>query len=141
MKTSQEIRIENIRAIIEDKFNGRQKDFAEHLGLNRNTVSRWMGSNAVKSNVSDSTARNIEAAIGLEIGYLDHSHSETVRDINKDLTEMRRHFKEFAAMATASETPVDPVIIFDAAHATLEAKYHGKEANPLQFFLKAHTSD
>lgn len=71
MKSTSEIRRENLKGIVSENFGGKQIRLATALQTQPNLVSRWL--NGVKS-IGDSVARKIEAAAQKPVNWLDSEH-------------------------------------------------------------------
>jgi hypothetical protein len=75
MKSIEEIRIDNLRTVIDTQFNGRQVDFAEAIGIQQpNYVSRMLsGAKGIGSDM----CRKIEAVGKKPDFWMDYDHSES----------------------------------------------------------------
>ncbi|TQV82833.1 helix-turn-helix domain-containing protein [Aliikangiella coralliicola] len=135
MQTIHEIRLTNVRGILLKYANGKQKILAEKLKLNPNTVSRWLGDNENRANISDDSARTIENLLGLEIGFMDNTHTQL------DIKKVRKYFSDYASIAAASPKTVNPLIIFDAALARWEAEIVDPKTNPMDIFMNLQTDN
>lgn len=69
MSTVIETRRQNLATLIERA--GGQAALARKIGKDKNQVNQWMG-RAGKRNISDASARQVETAMGLPEGWLDH---------------------------------------------------------------------
>lgn len=61
-------RIERVRKLIDEKFNGNQADFSRAIGKAPAQVNQWLNG---YRNIGDGVALNIEKSLGLPQGYLD----------------------------------------------------------------------
>ena len=61
-------RIERVRKLIDEKFNGNQADFSRASGKAPAQVNQWLNG---YRNIGDGVALNIEKSLGLPQGYLD----------------------------------------------------------------------
>ncbi|WP_369064758.1 helix-turn-helix domain-containing protein [Burkholderia gladioli] len=62
----------HLKSLIDTEFNGSQKEFAEHIGVKAPQVSRWLsGTTSDARNISEASARAIEAKCGKLAGWLD----------------------------------------------------------------------
>ena len=61
-------RIEQVRKLIDEKFNGNQADFSRAIGKAPAQVNQWLNG---YRNIGDGVALNIEKSLGLPQGYLD----------------------------------------------------------------------
>jgi SOS-response transcriptional repressor LexA len=80
MKGVYDVRRENLRALIAEKFSARQVEFAEHMEYEPSFVSRLLSERkGSKQNIGNKLARDIETRVGLETNWLDVPHSELRR--------------------------------------------------------------
>ena len=77
MRTSADIRRENLRYLIDTKFQGVNNRIAKHLGVQPMQISRVFHSGESARNVGDKLARKVEVGLGLESGWLDQDHAKT----------------------------------------------------------------
>ncbi|MGK8893721.1 hypothetical protein [Burkholderia gladioli] len=62
----------HLKHLIDSEYGGSQKRFADHVGIKPSQISRWVSTSGVDSrNISETSARNIEALCGKQQGWLD----------------------------------------------------------------------
>lgn len=62
----------HLKSLIDTEFNGSQKEFAEYIGVKAPQVSRWLsGTTSDARNISEASARAIEAKCAKPAGWLD----------------------------------------------------------------------
>ena len=77
MRTSADIRRENLRYLIDTKFQGVKNRLANHVGVAHMQIARIFHAGETARNVGDKLARKIEAGCGLETGWLDQDHAQS----------------------------------------------------------------
>lgn len=128
MKTISEIRRENLRLIMNSRPQAK-KDFAGDLEISPSQLTHIVGANP-KRNIGDDLAREIEARLYLEIGWLDNVHFskdmdrfiDRVMNLNKDGIEFmavqlevaetiisKKSYQEFAKGVEDKRVKSEPV--------------------------------
>ena len=77
MRTSADIRRENLRYLIDTKFQGVKNRLANHIGVTHMQIARIFHAGESARNVGDRLARKIEAGCDLATGWLDQDHAKT----------------------------------------------------------------
>lgn len=100
-KDINEIRKENLRLVIEQKFDGKQVTIANLLECAPNIISRYLSSSITKShrNISSSMARRIEIVSDAPRGWLDTLH----RDFSTSFAPQDKPFTSLEIHETLSE--------------------------------------
>ena len=102
MRTAAEIRRENLRYILDSQFQGIVGRMARRVGKQYMQIARIFDSNeAARKNCGDKVARDIEASLGLEKGWLDQDHAKSddlVRQIEVLDTEGRLVIESMIAL-------------------------------------------
>ena len=75
MRTSQEIRRENLRYLIQTKYNGVANQMAKDTGIAQMQIARVFLKTKNSREVGEVLARRIEEACGLESGWMDQIHA------------------------------------------------------------------
>ena len=69
------IRLENVKRLLEERWDGNKSRMEKDLGLSQSTVGKWFSRN----NVPDAPARKIEEHLGMDPGALDRSAEPPLR--------------------------------------------------------------
>ena len=92
-----EVRRENLRRLIDEKFNGRDADFARYCGMEPARISQVLSKTYRDGkNFGEKAARNIEQAAGLPLLFLDQSeqtpsvHAAAEGAISDNLSKSQR---------------------------------------------------
>lgn len=67
-----------LKALIDEKFGGKQADFARAIGRSPSSVWQWLSGHR---NVGEKVAREIERKLRLPSGYLDHDPDRLARNL------------------------------------------------------------
>jgi len=78
VKTSQEIRLENLRSLCA-KFKTKAH-FARHLGKSPAHVGNWFLETSTTASIGHAAARQIEERMRLPKGWLDNDHTRLLTD-------------------------------------------------------------
>lgn len=71
------IRLNNLKTVLEQDFGDKQVLLANAIGVAANNISRYFSGNQKhRRNISDETARAIEAATGRPFGWMDIHHGQ-----------------------------------------------------------------
>ena len=76
MKTSQEIRRENLRYLINIKYNRVANQMAKDTGIAQMQIARVFLKTRNRREVGEVLARRIEKACSLETGWMDNIHAQ-----------------------------------------------------------------
>ena len=76
MRTSYEIRRENLKYLIQTKYNGVANQMAKDTGIAQMQISRVFLKTKNRRKVGKVLARRIEVACGLELGWMDNIHAQ-----------------------------------------------------------------
>mgnify|MGYP006111853245 CR=1 FL=1 len=76
MRTSYEIRRENLKYLIQTKYNGVANQMARATGIGQMQIARVFLKTKNSREVGEVFARRIEKACGLEPGWLDQIHAQ-----------------------------------------------------------------
>ncbi len=71
------IRRANLRAIIDDEFEGSLAEFARYMGVESSYISRYYSTKSQQRNIGNQTARKIERLLKKPFGWMDQIHGET----------------------------------------------------------------
>tara|TARA_E500000178_G_scaffold318673_1_gene340313 strand:+ start:579 stop:980 length:402 start_codon:yes stop_codon:yes gene_type:complete len=77
VRTAADIRRENLRYLIDTKFQGVRNRLAKHIGVTHMQIARIFHSGSSARNVGDRLARKIELGCELETGWLDQDHAKS----------------------------------------------------------------
>lgn len=77
MRTSQEIRRENLRYLIQIKYGGVTNRMATETGIQQMQLARVFLKTHNRRDVGTKLARRIEEAAGLDEGWLDQDHARS----------------------------------------------------------------
>ncbi|HAV4999683.1 TPA: XRE family transcriptional regulator [Acinetobacter baumannii] len=114
-----DIRRNNLLQLIEQKANGSQKDFANHVGTAAAYLSQiingTIGNNGKPAAVGNPLARKIEKAYGLPDGYMDRENSKIERfdnnvDLKEKITTEGRLVPVISWVAAGSFSPIETVL-------------------------------
>jgi hypothetical protein len=83
MRTSQEIRRENLRYLIQTKYNGVANQMAKDTGIAQMQIARVFLKTKNSREVGEVLARRIEEACGLEAGWMDQIHARSDDIMNR----------------------------------------------------------
>lgn len=84
----QDIRRQNLRAVIEAEFGGVPARLARALGCQPTSISRLTSSAASKRNMGDKMARDIERAAGRPDGWMDILHDAEMDPLTSAITDL-----------------------------------------------------
>tara|TARA_Y100000385_G_C12815143_1_gene517863 strand:- start:93 stop:422 length:330 start_codon:yes stop_codon:yes gene_type:complete len=93
MRTSEDIRRENAKYILETQFQGVKNRMASAVGVPHMQIARLFFDTENRRKCGDKLARKIEEALGLERGWIDQDHAKTDMIMTKIATlnqEQRR---------------------------------------------------
>lgn len=112
MKSIYDIRRDNLRRLIADKFGGRNVDFARAIGLEQSSyVSRLLSDKpSTVKKIGDDLSRKIETACSLVENWMDNIHGAVRTDVlDSAITEGYVRLRLLAAMPTMGPggAPVD----------------------------------
>lgn len=98
-------RLERVRNLIDEKFNGNQADFSRAIGKAPAQVNQWLNG---YRNIGDAAALNIEKSLDLPQGYLDGEMNKTMERLYTAAKELHGIDKqaEIARMLNASSQTV-----------------------------------
>lgn len=122
-----DIRRNNLLNLIDQKANGSQKDFANHVGTAAAYLSQiingTIGNNGKPAAVGNPLARKIETAYNLPDGYMDHENQPVKLDNNIDLDSKLhkegRLVPVISWIAAGSFAPIETVLKDVAVDETL----------------------
>lgn len=79
-KDMRSIRNKNLLALIDEKYNGSQQLFSERTGISLSQIGQWLANpdNPNSRNMTERSARKIEAACGVRFGSLDLDEKEEI---------------------------------------------------------------
>jgi len=83
MRTSQEIRRENLKYLIQTKYNGVANRMAKDTGIAQMQIARVFLKTKNAREVGEVLARRIEEACGLESGWMDQIHAQSNDIMNR----------------------------------------------------------
>lgn len=90
-----EVRRENLRRLVTDRFDGKRMAFAREAGVHHNHINLILSSNEDhRRNMGEPLARRIEQALGLQGGWLDRPHGAGSLDIAVPILVASRPIKE-----------------------------------------------
>ncbi len=84
----QDIRRQNLRAVIEAEFGGVPARLARALGCQPTSISRLTSSAASKRNMGEKMARDIERVSGRPDGWMDALHDDDMEPVIKALARL-----------------------------------------------------
>lgn len=79
-------RLERVRNLIDEKFNGNQADFSRAIGKAPAQVNQWLNG---YRNIGDAAALNIEKSLDLPQGYLDGEMNKTMERLTSAQNEIK----------------------------------------------------
>lgn len=79
-------RLERVRNLIDEKFNGNQADFSRAIGKAPAQVNQWLNG---YRNIGDAAALNIEKSLDLPQGYLDGEMNKTMERLTSAQDEIK----------------------------------------------------
>lgn len=96
LRSIYEIRLSNLTELIDSRFGGSRSAFASVVGMAPNYVHRFYVRGANAKRIGDNLAREIEAAAGLPVNWMDNSHQHSASPAAPELIPVR--------LAVASES-------------------------------------
>lgn len=87
MNTVKDIRRENLRYIVNTRYNGVVNRLAKDVGMHQAQVARVFVNGSTRRDMSDKMARALEEKIGLERGWLDQEHAK-VDDLSARFSQL-----------------------------------------------------
>ena len=79
-------RLDRVRNLIDEKFNGNQADFSRAIGKAPAQVNQWLNG---YRNIGDAAALNIEKSLDLPQGYLDGEMNKTMERLTSAQNEIK----------------------------------------------------
>ena len=125
LKTIKQIRVDNLKSIISDRYNNNQSLFAREVKRSRAHVFQWLN-----EGVAELSARNIEKALKLDNGWLDTDHT-----VEKAIFETIpvASYKNLNELDPETYLATNKVQIKISAGNGVPYSFHSVAANPLVF--------
>jgi len=106
-----EIRVENLRRLIDDRAKGNQRQFAEDHELNKAHVSQMLTRHR---DMGDKVARQLEKKLGLAHGFMDRRHDDKQMFLTDDELALIEAYR--------SATPPHRIVAHNYLRATPEQR-------------------
>ena len=81
--TAFEVRRENVRKLINEKFDGNRSAFSRAAGVHPNQINLVMAENEHRRNLGEDLTRRMEASLGIPSGYFDTKHTAGENSVHK----------------------------------------------------------
>ena len=84
--TAFEVRRENVRKLINEKFDGNRSAFSRAAGVHPNQINLVMAENEHRRNLGEDLTRRMEESLGIPTGYFDAEHMTGENSVHKIAT-------------------------------------------------------